>query len=90
MNASQNRKPERDETQIRKHNEKMREAISEAMGTLWRVASQLEAFGFLLERQGAEHEGPIELQGLGLALTDLSQKLDQMTRSLDRATLHRR
>ena len=44
---------------------------------------QLEAFGFLLERQGDACEGTPELQGLGLGLTEMSERLYEVWKGLD-------
>lgn len=56
---------------------------SEVQVGLHSVAHQLQSFGRLLERQGAEEEGDVELRGLGIALTGLSREVFALWSKLD-------
>ncbi|MBS1960863.1 MAG: hypothetical protein JST04_01500 [Bdellovibrionales bacterium] len=47
------------------------------------MSRKLHALGALLERQGAEHEGFTELAGLGIVLSELSERLEGMSVDLD-------
>lgn len=64
-------------------NETQRDRLNSLQGEVFSLCKQLEAFGFLLERQGSECEGAVELQGLGLALTEMSERLNEVWRGLD-------
>jgi len=63
--------------------EEQHESLATAQSDVFRVWQKLEAFGILLERQGVEHEGFVELHGLGLELQDLGEQLQETWRTLD-------
>jgi hypothetical protein len=67
-----------------------RKRTAEAHETLWRAQQKLQSLGTLLERQGDEREGFIELTGLGLILTELGQELEQVFHALDQLSVQRR
>lgn len=61
----------------------MAETMQRAQGQLYVVSQKLQAFGILLKRQGKEHEGFVELCGLGITLAELGDELYQLWYSLD-------
>lgn len=63
--------------------ETQRERLGQLQGEVYTIWKQLEAFGFLLELQGRECEGAVELEGLGLALNETSERLCDVWKGLD-------
>ena len=59
------------------------EYLSQLQGEVFLIWRQLEALGFLLDRQGDAVEGVPELQGLGLGLGELAIRLEKVWRDLD-------
>lgn len=60
-----------------------RDRLAHLQGEVFAAWKQLEAFGFFLERQGDACEGTPELEGLGVVLTELSERLREVWRGLD-------
>ena len=65
--------------------QKMVTALSKANHQLHIIGHKLLSFAFLLERQSDEHEGPVELQGLGYSLRDLADEASSLGIDLDPA-----
>lgn len=57
--------------------------ISHLQAEVFAAWKQLAAIGFLLDRQADACEGTPELQGLGLALTEMSERLYEVWKGLD-------
>ena len=66
-------------------NETKSTRLSRLQGEVFSLWRQLEALGYLLDRQGDAVEGTPELQGLGVALGELSERLESVWRDLDLA-----
>ena len=64
-------------------NESRSDRLSRLQGEVFSLWKQLEALGYLLDRQGDASEGTPELQGLGVALSELSGRLYSVWRNLD-------
>lgn len=62
------------------------ERISRLQGEVFSIWKQLGAFAFLLDRQAEAAEGIPELQGLGVSLRELSERLNSVWQDLDLAT----
>ena len=64
-------------------NESRSARLSRLQGEVFSLWKQIEALGYLLDRQGDAAEGTPELQGLGVGLSELSKRLNEVWRDLD-------
>ncbi len=67
----------------RTKNESRSARLSRLQGEVFSLWKQIEALGYLLDRQGDAAEGTPELQGLGVGLSELSKRLYEVWRGLD-------
>lgn len=65
--------------------ESRHDRISRLQGEVFSLWRQLEALGYLLDRQAEAAEGTPELQGLGVTLDELSKRLHRVWKDLDLA-----
>ena len=59
------------------------DVVSQCQHDVYLVGIKLESLGAVLERQGSDCEGFTELAGFGYILSELSRKLERISRKLD-------
>lgn len=58
-------------------------SLAACQGEAFRAGRKLQAWGVLLQRQSEDGEGFAELEGLGMALSDLGGELETLAHQLD-------